>query len=385
VAEGEWERGFAGVASALDRVVDARGAGGAAACVYHRGQKVADAWAGARDADGTPWAEDTLSTSFSTTKGVTSTLLHMCADRGLVGYDDEVGKHWPEFASNGKEHITVRHLLCHEAGLYDVTSIASSGEDLLDWDRMVRGIEGMRPAFEPGTANAYHALTFGWLVGETIQRVSGAAFRDFLASELVEPLGLDGCFIGTPAEQLGRVAALIRPEHDDLGSDPGALVKFARDLGFEIHPEIIAKALPAFAVQLPAAAIGVPIPAGNGTFTARSLARMYALLAAGGTLDGVQLLSPDAITRATEVQNLRADLVLGFPMAWRLGYHGVVTSAGILDRAFGHNGLGGSGAFADPERELAVAFTLNAMGSMLAGDTRFADVAGAAVIAADAA
>jgi len=384
VAEGEWEPGFAEVASTLDAVVTARGEGGAGVCVYHRGRAVVDAWAGSSDATGTPWASDTLSMSFSTTKGVTSTLLHLCVERGLLDYDDDVAKHWPELSGGGKDGITVRQLLCHEAGLYDVTQIASGARDLLDWDRMVRGLEGMTPAYEPGSANAYHALTFGWLVGEIIQRVTGVAFRDWLATELAEPLELDGCFIGTPTAEFGRVARIIRPEVDDIARDPGGLVKFASQLGFEIHPEIIARALPRFAVELPTEeALEVPIPAGNGAFTPRSLARMYALLAAGGELDGVRLLSPEVIARATEVQNIRPDLVLAIPVAWRLGYHGVVTSAGILDGAFGHNGLGGSGAFADPKRELAVAFTLNAMGSLLAGDTRFADVAGAAVRAVD--
>jgi CubicO group peptidase (beta-lactamase class C family) len=122
-----------------------------------------------------------------------------------------------------------------------------------------------------------------------------------------------------------------------------------------------------------------PMPSGNGCFTARSLARMYACLAAGGELDGVRLLSDKAIERAIEPQNARPDLILGFPMQWRLGYHGVITSAGVLPRAFGHNGYGGSGAWADPDRELAVGYTLSALGNALAGDTRFMDLGGAAV------
>ena len=385
MAAGEWEPGFAAVADALDAVVAARGAGGAAVCVYHRGRPVVDAWVGARDGEGTPWERDTLALSFSTTKGVTSTLLHLCVEQGRLDYDDEAARHWPELSANGKDGLTVRQVLCHEAGLYDVTAIASGALDLLDWDRMVHGLEGMTPAYEPGTANAYHAVTFGWLVGELVQRVTGEPFRDVLASALVEPLGLDGCFIGTPKSERGRLAETIRPEVDDIARDPNELVDFAKRLGFEIHPEIIGKALPRFAVDLPAESVEVPIPAGNGTFTARSLARMYALLAAGGTLDGIRLLSPEVIDRASTVQNVRPDLVFGFPAAWRLGYHGVATAAGILERGFGHNGLGGSGAFADPQRELAVAFTLNAMGSLLIGDTRFAEVAGAAVRAADAA
>ena len=125
------------------------------------------------------------------------------------------------------------------------------------------------------------------------------------------------------------------------------------------------------------------MPSGNGCFTARSLARMYACLAGGGELDDVQLLSDKTIARAIEPQNNRPDLILGFPMQWRLGYHGVLTSAAVLERGFGHNGYGGSGAWADPDRELAIGYTLNALGKDLTGDTRFMDLGGAAVRAVD--
>jgi CubicO group peptidase (beta-lactamase class C family) len=142
--------------------------------------------------------------------------------------------------------------------------------------------------------------------------------------------------------------------------------------------------LPAFAVEIGTAeSLEVPIPAGNGCFTARSLARMYAALAGGGELDGVRLLGPETIRRASEVQNTRPDLVIAFPMSWRLGYHGVLTSAGVLEAGFGHNGLGGSGAWADPDRGLAIAYVLNALGSALAGDMRFVGLGGAAVRCAD--
>src|SRR4051794_34681199 len=119
VAEGSWEPAFRGVVDAFDGVM-ANDRGGAAIAVYHRGRPVVDAWAGTAHPDGRAWQRDTLAVSFSTTKGVTATALHMCVDRGLLDYDDLVSKHWPEFARNSKETITVRHVLCHEAGLYDV-------------------------------------------------------------------------------------------------------------------------------------------------------------------------------------------------------------------------------------------------------------------------
>ncbi len=266
MAEGVWDPEFAEVVTALDATVAARGEGGASVCVYHRGRPVVDVWTGHRDEATTPWTADTLVMAFSTTKGITSTLLHQYVDRGLLDYDDPVADHWPEFAANGKDAITVRQVLCHRAGLYDLNGVASNALDLLDWDRMVAGV-----------------------------------------------------------------------------------------------------------------------PAANGCFTARSLARVYAALAAGGELDGTRILSATTLGRATEVQTEEPDLVLALPMGWRLGYHAVLTTAGLLERGFGHQGLGGSGAFADPEREVAVAYLPNALGSMLAGDLRLLEIGGAAVRAAEAA
>lgn len=385
MAHGVWEPEFAEVAASLDTAVLEHGEGGAAVCVYHRGLPVVDAWAGVRDEAGTPWTPDTLVMAFSTTKGITSTLLHQCVDRGLVDYDDTVAAHWPEFAVNGKGSITVRQVLCHEAGLYDVTQIASRPEELFDWDRMVSGVAAMTPAYEPGSATAYHALTFGWLVGGLIERVTGRGFRDVLATEMVEPLALDGCFIGTPASEFGRVAHVFRGRlHAELQRDPAEMVAFADSLGFTVHPELIAAALPPWAAELDVMnAIGEPLPAGNGCFTARALARVYAALASGGAIDGVRVLSPEAVARATEVQSARADLVLAFPVGWRLGYHGVMTGAGVPPAGFGHSGLGGSGAFADPERELAVAFLPNGLGGLIAGDGRLLALGGAAMRCAD--
>jgi CubicO group peptidase (beta-lactamase class C family) len=386
VPQGEWDPAFAPVAEELDRVVAADGQGGGAVAVYHRGRKVVDVWAGSRDAAGTPWDPDTLAVSFSTTKGVTSTALHLCVDRGLIDYDDRVAKHWPEFAANGKEAITVRQVLCHEAGLYDFTAIASRPEDALDWDRMMRGIEQMRPAYEPGTENAYHAVTFGWLVGELVQRVSGMKFSEFIEQELASALDLDGCYIGLPSSEATRVAELISPDYSaTLDRDPDEFVALAASMGFTVHPEIIRRALPPFIVEGGALdPVSAPVPAGNGCFTARSLARLYAALAGGGEIDGIRLLGEETIRRAGEVQNTRPDLVLAFPMQWRLGYHGVFTAAGVIDTAFGHNGLGGSGAWADPARDLSVGYTLNALGSLITGDLRFITIGGAAVTCADA-
>jgi CubicO group peptidase (beta-lactamase class C family) len=381
MAEGTWDPAFDEVVTILEAQVTESG-GGAAVCVYHQGRPVVDAWTGVVDTAGSLWQDDTLAVSYSTTKGVTSTALHLCVDRQLLDYDDRVSEHWPEFGQNGKDAITVRQVLCHEAGLYDVASFLERPEQILDWDAMVAGLEKMTPAHEPGTANGYHAVTFGFIVGEIVRRVSGLGITEFVRTQIAEPLALDGCFVGLPPEEQGRLVEIIPPpDAGELDRDPAAMLRIAERLGLTIRPELIAAALPP-SVLTPhrdPAWVEQPMPSGNGCFTARSLARMYACLAGGGELDGVRLLSEKTIERATEPQNNRPDLILGFPMQWRLGYHGVITSAGVLERGFGHNGYGGSGAWADPERELAVGFTLNALGSALAGDVRFMDLGGAVV------
>lgn len=363
--------------------------GGGAVCVYHRGEPVVDLWGGVADVDsGRHWAEDTLAMSFSTTKGVTATILHMCVDRGFLDYDDRVADHWPEFAANGKEGITVRQVLCHESGLFDVQSLlGEEPERALDWDVMVDALAEARPGFEPGTANAYQAVTFGFLVGELVRRVTGRSIGTVVQDELVPALGLDGCYIGTPDAAFARVAPLISPDTSGHDLNSPQIGKLAEELGYEIHPEYIAAALGS--IQLADLLntedlLRAELPAFNGTFTARSLARMYACLAAGGELDDVRLISQATIARAIEIQNSRPDLVIVFPMNWRLGYHGVFTTAGIPERGFGHNGLGGSGAWADPDRQLGFAFTTTKLGNALAGDDRVFGLGGAAIECADA-
>jgi CubicO group peptidase (beta-lactamase class C family) len=381
MADGTWEPDFEEVVTTLDAQVIESG-GGAAVCVYHQGRPVVDAWAGVADKSGSPWRSDTLALSYSTTKGVTSTALHLCVDRQLLDYDDRVADHWPEFAQNGKDAITVRQVLCHEAGLFDVASLLERPEQINDWDAMVAGLERMRPAHVPGTNNGYHAVTFGFIVGEIIRRVSGFGITEFVRTQIAGPLGLDGCYIGLPREEFGRLAQTVSaPDTAELSRDPAAMVRVAERLGLTLRPELIAAALPASLLEPreDPAWIEQPMPSGNGCFTARSLARVYACLTGGGELESVQLLSDKTIARAIEPQNDRPDLILGFPMQWRLGFHGVLTSAAALPRGFGHNGYGGSGAWGDPDRELAVGYTINALGKNLAADTRFMDLGGAAV------
>jgi CubicO group peptidase (beta-lactamase class C family) len=193
------------VARAFERQLEASG-GGAAVCVYYQGHKVVDLWGGVRDEVGRPWREDTLSMSFSTSKGVMSTLLNILADRGAFAYDDPISAHWPEFGAGGKSSITVRHLMTHRAGLSRLRPLLDRGDRILDWDYMVDALA--RAEARPTPHSAYHALTYGWLAGELIQRVTGRTLIDVIRDELEEPLGLDGIHIGAPPEAIARTAQL---------------------------------------------------------------------------------------------------------------------------------------------------------------------------------
>jgi CubicO group peptidase (beta-lactamase class C family) len=318
--------------------------------------------------------------------------LHILADRGLLDYADPVARHWPEFAAAGKQDITIRHLLCHEAGLFDIRHLIDDARRMLDWQHMTSALAQVAPQHAAGAYNAYHGLTYGWLVGEVIQRVAGMSLSELVRNEIAAPLGLDGMYIGTPAEEMERVARLLIPADRmrRLQSMRGAIRQLQRVLGmlrFPLHLANMAAALAPLGVEdfdwSAPEVLRASIPAANGVFTARSLARLYAALAAGGELDGVRLLSPTTVARATAVQNRRIDRVVPFPMHWRLGYHRAGTTRGIPPRAFGHYGFGGSGAWADPDRQLAVALVLNSGFGTPFGDMRTAQIGGAALYCTD--
>jgi CubicO group peptidase (beta-lactamase class C family) len=383
--EGTFHPAFAPVARGLERQLRRGPRGGAAVCVYHRGEKVVDIWGGSKDAGGTPWQADTMSVSFSTTKGVTATVLHILVDRGLVDYDDPVANFWPEFAREGKEHVTVRHLLCHQAGLFGIRAMIDDAARMRDWPYMTDVLARTAPVIPPGSASAYHGLTFGWLVGEVVQRITGHPFAEVVQREIAQPLELDGLYVGTPAEPAARAAALLVP-HSARKRMNGLEVSLRRaqrlfslfrlpiDLR-RINEALMPAGIETFEWAAPET-LAVPIPAANGLFTARSLAKLYATLANGGAFNGVRLLSEATLARATEVQTRRVDLVVPFPMHWRLGYHRVATTRGTPPRAFGHYGFGGSGAWADPDRQLSMAMVLNSGIGTPFGDLRTFRISG---------
>ncbi len=359
-----------------------RTAGGAAVAVYHRGELVVDLWGGRRNDEGDPWQRDTMAMCFSTTKGLTSTALHVLADRGLVSYEAPVATYWPEFAQAGKEKITLRQLLSHSAGLHRIRSVIDGAQRMLDWDYMVDALARAAPAYPPGTANGYHALTYGWLVGEVVRRVSGKPLDAFVQDEVAAPLGADGLFLGCPPAERYRVAPLrpmghlafgprpLRQAQKMMGAQLGRLASLVRS---PVNPRRIVNALAPRGLEdvlSGSEVMDASIPALNGFFTARSLGRLYAAIAGRGSVDGVRLLSPETVGEMGRIQSWRRDLVLVMRMRWRLGYHLAGTTQGVLSDAFGHFGFGGSGGWADPSRELSLAMVCNRGSGTPIGDMR---------------
>ena len=358
------------------------GTGGAAVAVYLHGELVVDAWTGARTSAGDPWERDTVAMSFSTTKGVVSTVLHRLVDRGLVDYDAPVARYWPEFAQAGKGEITVRQLLTHSAGMHGARALVLEPNDILDWDRMTQRLAAAAPAWEPGSRHGYQALTYGWLVGEVIRRVAGyASVNEAVRVEIVEPIGADGMFVGVPPADRHRLADLIG--QPPIETPTGRLLDRLRDRP-SIAPFVEAfDALGFGTLMLTEEVHEGEIPSVNGAFTARSLARMYAGLVSPGAFPAPPLVSAATLARATEVQTTARDAVVGVPLQWRLGYHFAATARGVLPAGFGHFGYGGSGAWGDPESGLAVAFVVNRVAGTPFADTRFLRIGTAAVRSAD--
>jgi CubicO group peptidase (beta-lactamase class C family) len=264
---------------------------------------------------------------------------------------------------------------------------------MLDWQRMTRALAESPPRHAPGAAHGYHAFTYGWLVGEIVQRVTGKPFSEVLAAELAGPLELDGLFVGMPSDQMHRRAQLIAPRRNRAISANDLKRRFRLVSGglrlaridYDVEDAASALLPPGideldFGSEEVAAAV---IPAANGTFTARSLAKLYATLAAGGELDGVRLLSRETLDKARTVQNRGVGRVVPISMRWRLGYHRVHTIRGRVPGGFGHSGYGGSGAWADPARELAVALVLNSGAGTPFGDLRIVQIGTAALRCAD--
>lgn len=356
---------------------------GAAFAVYRHGEPVVDLWGGVADAaTGRPWDERTIVLVFSTTKGATAACAHLLAERGLLDLEAPVARYWPEFAAAGKEAVTVAHLLAHQAGLAWVDEPMALAEALA-WEPVAAALARQAPHWEPGTQHGYHALTFGWLVGEVIRRVDGRGVGAFFHDEIAQPLGLD-FWIGLPEEQEPRVAPLIAPDaagDEELRAAMAALAGPGSELGRALSAP--GRAFADIGVFNTRAVRAAEVPAANGVGDARSIARMYAALI--GEVDGVRLLSPGRLERATRRRTSGPNRVLlGLDIQFGLGF--MVPSSAVAvggPRSFGHFGAGGSMGWADPDAGLAFGYVMNRMHLGLAGDLRSARLVEATYRAVD--
>jgi CubicO group peptidase (beta-lactamase class C family) len=335
----------AAVRRVLQTLVDEGPEVGLQVAAYLDGQLVVDAWSGRADEDtGTPVDGDTLFMLSSTTKGIAATCAAILADAGKLDYDQPVSRYWPEFGAHGKDRVTVREAIAQRSGVPQ-TPVGYTPEWLADWDRMCRGIADLTPMFEPGQRTAYASLNYGHIVGEVIRRIDGRHIRQFLQEELARPLGLD-IYFGVSDAALSRVAVLKD------GPPPSA--EYAARMVGEPAGSEVARYFNRREIKQAA------IPGSGGIMNARSLARHYALLAAGGELDGVRILSHDAIRRATELQSYELDEVYRVRVRRALGYRlGPDAGPGAGPSAFGHVGGGGSFGYADPARRFAIGFAKN--------------------------
>jgi CubicO group peptidase (beta-lactamase class C family) len=336
---------------------------GAALCVYRDGECIVDLWGGFADAARSrPWEADTLVNVWSTTKGAAALAVALLVDRGLIAYEQPVAEVWPEFAANGKSAITIAQAMSHQAGLPGFEAPTTT-EDLYDRDGIIARLEAQAPVFEPGTANSYHAVTYGFLAGEIVRRAAGVTLDQLLRDELAGPARAD-FHVGLPPELDARVAELLPPKNP---VDTAAM-----DLSAPARMALFNPALDPLAANTTAWR-RAELPALNGHASARGVARLYGLM-----LDGGGVISPATIDKMTAIAADRIDLMLGFNPQWGMGVaHNLIGVYGPNPRTVAHSGWGGSFGAADPDGRIVIGYVCNQMGSELVGDPRGAGLAAA--------
>jgi len=345
--------------------------GGAQLCVYRHGKKVVDLWAGTDTVHDRPYTDQTVAVMMSVSKGAVATAAHMLSERGLLDLEAPVARYWPEFAQNGKETVTVSDLLSHRAGLMSFEPASGVGpRELLDWERCTAALAAMAPLWPPGTAYMYHAVTYGYLVGEVIRRVTGRMPGRFFAEEIAGPLGLS-LWIGLPAAEEHRVAPhFSRRPVMTLDQWTMLFKGFGIDTDSRVAQTMMHMVIgtgEAIAMINSPEGHAAEIPAANMIGDAASLARMYA--ATIGEVDGVRLLKPETVARAMRLQTEGltapgdfAKLPNPSPLRYGLGYQLTRSVAPMLgEGSFGHDGAGGRIGFAHPESGIAVGYVCNNM------------------------
>ncbi|MFX0058091.1 MAG: serine hydrolase domain-containing protein [Candidatus Heimdallarchaeota archaeon] len=329
---------------------------GASFAVILNGKLVIDLWAGFADATQTRfWEKDTIVNVFSTTKVMTALCIHILVDKGLIDLDAPVANYWPEFAQAGKQELPVRYLLSHTAGLPGFDKEITV-DVLYDWNQTVDLLAAQKPWWKPGSRIGYHSITFGYLLGELVRRVTGKTIGTFFRENIAQPLNID-FHIGLSEKDQERVAEIIPPD-DSISKLKMFLFKLLFKTTFKVmfNPILLNKD---FNSPLWRAA---EIPASNGLGNARSIAKVGAILACGGKFNNQQILSLPTIENAIEEQIHGRDIVIfRQPKAWGLGFglsHDIYLQG---PRSFYWSGLGGSYCIMDLEKKLSIGYAMNKM------------------------
>jgi CubicO group peptidase (beta-lactamase class C family) len=369
VIDGEVDSGFGPVFDAFAANFDLRGEVGAAAAVYLRGRRVVHLWGGIADTrTGRPWTETTPALVFSCTKGVLAVAAYVLVEDGRLELDAPVARYWPDFARHGKESITVRSTLSHRAGL-PALDRSLTRDEVLAWTPVIAAIEAQAPSWQPETAHTYHALTYGWLVGEVIRRVSGGSVGEFVQQHLAQPLG-SRLWIGLPPDEREAVAWLLPPLPDtdpvaaraiaDGMADPVVRRSLTMGGAFVFPPEDNHVVFNDPDIQ------AAEIPAINGIADADSLARLYA--ACVSSVRGHRLLSSASVDDALLERSSGRQRYGGADRGERWGTGFFISSPPhtpmLGPRSFGHPGAGGELAFADDDHGVGFAYLNNQMGGV---------------------
>jgi len=373
---GHCDKKFAAVQDAFVSNFEDNAEQGASFAATVNSKFVVDIWAGYADSAGTrPWQKDTIVNVWSTTKVITALCIHILVDRGLLDLNAPVARYWPEFAAGGKEKIPVKYLLSHTSGLSGWEQPISIA-DLYDWDRVVGLLANQAPWWEPGTKSGYHSLTFGYPLGELVRRVTGKSLGTFFRDEVATPLNAD-FHIGFSSKLDSRVAELIYPPVLKPG-DTGYLDPQQTAANFPLTAKTFGNPPPFTPeVTLSRAWRAAEIPAANGHGNARSVARVASVIACGGTVAGIKLLSLPAVEKSIEEQIYGTDLALTMPIRWGLGWG--LPSKELPISPNPHScfwgGWGGSLVVMDLDAKLSFAYVMNKMGAGLVGDFRGARLA----------
>ena len=351
--QGECDPQFSKVKETFEKLYREDREIGSCFAVYKDGNPLVDLWGGFQDKDKTkPWQKDNLVTVYSTTKGVAAFCIALAMEKGLLKYEEKVSTYWPEFASNGKEDITIGMLMSHQAGICSPET--RNVDDYYNQNLMAEKLAGMTPIWEPGTASGYHSMTFGWLTSELILRVTGKSLGTFFREEVGDRHEID-FFIGLPESEDHRVAELV----------PFDIVRNENSEQQQVELTDAQKSQRNSAgtldIQNTKEWRQAEIPSANGQGNAGGLAKLYSLIVPED--NSLKLLKDDTVNQMTTMQIEGRDLVLAVQVRWGVGFilnkHKIIY--GPIEGAFGHSGYGGSCAFGDPENKIGVSYVMNRM------------------------